>query len=98
MSFPDLTLAPSDARYHSSATGTPSNGNNTVNLGLAAKLDPNSVNEDQLLFEVFCLGPSVTTCTFVSYDKATGNAVLDFTQAGADQCRVECTLRYSQEW
>ena len=95
MSFPDLLPTDSKAKYHSSRSGVPVNGNNQFALGITpfVKVDPN-----RLIFTVKPLGPSVTGATFVSYNPLTGNVVMSFAQSGLDACSVDAELEHSIEW
>jgi len=95
MAFPNLVAEPSGAKYHSTATGVPNNGNNIFALGI---LPLNKVNSDRLKFTVTPQGPSVTGTTFVSYNAVTGQVTLNFVQGGADACRVDAELEHSIGW
>lgn len=94
MPFPNLTPLP-QAKYHSSATGVPDNGNNVFALGITPF---SKVNPDRLKITVKPQGPSVTGATFVSYNSATGNVTMNFAQSGADACEVDVELDHSSEW
>jgi len=95
MSFPDLTLRTGGALW-SVATGTPVNGNNTIDMGLpdyitqTTEFDPNWV-----FITVESLGPSIGGVTFVGYSLDHRKVILNFNQTGTDQATVELRLVHS---
>jgi hypothetical protein len=91
MAFPNLTLLPG-ASLFASAQGIPVNGRNTFLHGL----DPAQIDEDWLLVAVDELGPSVTDVTYVGLSADRLSLVMDFVQAGVDECWILVGLLHSE--
>lgn len=88
MAFPNLTLR-TNGQLWAEATGTPDNGANTFQIGIAGIHIP---DDNWLEIDVIPLGPSVQGASYVaaSLNKAVDppQITLNFTQAGADQATV----------
>ena len=88
--FPNLQLDPL-AEYHAAAEGVPDNGNNTIGLPFRKEI----IDPDRLVIDVFSLGSSVTNAELISVDPDNQEMVVNFTQSGNDEARVEAVIRHS---
>ena len=88
MAFPNLVLK-TGGYLAAQATGTPDNGHNSFDVGIAAsQLDPNWLD-----ILVTSLGASIIDCTFVSL---VGTVLtLNFSQSGGDQATVLARVSHS---
>ena len=91
MSFPNLTLS-TGGLLVASATGTPTNGNNTFEHGIA----PHLIDEDWLDILVTALGPTVSAVSYVSLSADKRSITLNFTQGGTDTAYVRVSLVHSR--
>jgi hypothetical protein len=89
MSFPDLVRIPGGV-IHASATGTPSNGNNTVDIGFEPSI---ALEPDWVEIEVIALGGSIRDVTFVSLIGT--QLTLGFDQIGTDRCYISALYTHS---
>lgn len=95
MPFPDLVLK-ENAAYHSEAQGEPVNGDNEFAHGINPRFIRD--HEDQLDFDIFPQGPSVTGSTFVGLSADLTKVILNFVQGGSDQAIVRANFEHSTEW
>lgn len=79
MAFGDLTVRSAGVLL-SEATSTPSDGDNTIDLGFTPE------NSDWVTVSVYLLGPSITDVSLTSLSGST--LVLNFTQTGTDQATI----------
>jgi hypothetical protein len=93
--FPDLTLK-EKAKFHSEGQGVPDNGDNEFAHGI----NPDFIkgHEEQLQFDVFPQGPSITGATFVGLSADFTKVTLNFTQGGADEAIIKAEFEHSMEW
>ena len=90
MSFPNLALVSGGALV-AEASGTPTNGNNSFDIGISAhRID----NPDWLDILVVSRGPLVSAVSYVSLSGST--LTLNFTQAGTDTAYVRVALAHSR--
>lgn len=92
--FPDL-VQQSGGVLHATATGVPSNGQNTFLLGISSELIDDI---DWLNIEIFAQGESVTNAEFVEIaqnEEGEYYITVNFTQTGSDQAKVVAKYTHS---
>lgn len=85
MPFPNLTRATGRTNV-SQATGAPDNGNNTFLHNWDIPAD--KINADAIDIDIDALGSSVSAASFVGLSADSLSLIINFTQTGADTCRV----------
>jgi len=81
MPFGNLSIR-ADSALTSEATGTPSNGSNTIGLGFTVE------NTDNFEMEIYANGPSITDVSWTAPSVGDTSVAVTFTQNGTDTCTI----------